>query len=164
MQEIEDLKNRVQAFHLGGYEIFCVDECIFSPKSYKPRKEFAPAGRPLEYSHQKTSQPYIAVLGFAGVKYGFHHYDLHEGRAYDRWDFIDALKRFHTKMNGDKYALFLDNASIHKAKDTKYMAEEWGIPLIYNVPYRPDFNGIEFVWGWAKQCYRKRIAASVIGT
>ena len=31
------------------------------------------------------------------------------------------------------------------------------IRLIWNVAYRPDFNGIETVWAWCKKQYRDRI-------
>ena len=35
--------------------------------------------------------------------------------------------------------------------------EKFEIRIIRNVPYRPDFNGIEGVWSWAKQEYRKKL-------
>ena len=28
------------------------------------------------------------------------------------------------------------------------------MPIIHNVKYRPDCNGIEEIWGWAKKLYR----------
>ena len=164
VKEIEDLQAQLQAFADDGYEIVCVDECIFSPKSLQIRPQFAPSGQPLEYSHQKKKLPYVAVVGFAGTRSGFNHWELLDAKAFDRWDFINAVKRHHQKMAGEKYALFLDNATIHRAKDTKMMTEILRIPLVFNVAYRPDFNGIEYVWGWAKQAYRKRMAASLIGT
>lgn len=51
--------------------------------------------------------------------------------------------------------IFLDNASIHRSKLVKEICEERGIPLLYNIAYRPDFNGIEGVWGYAKRIYSK---------
>ena len=35
--------------------------------------------------------------------------------------------------------------------------DKMDIQIIFNVPYRPDFNGIEFVWNGAKKEYRKRL-------
>jgi transposase len=42
--------------------------------------------------------------------------------------------------------MLLDNCSIHKAKATRETADALGIEFIWNVPYKPAFNGIEYVW------------------
>ena len=53
----------------------------------------------------------------------------------------------------------MDNASIHSEKTTKLIdyCDKFDIQLIWNVKYRPEFNGIEGVWGWAKKKFRARI-------
>ena len=164
VKELEDLQVQLQAFASGGYEIICVDECIFTTKLLQSRPQFAFQGKPIQPSHQKKKQSKIAVVGFAGTRSGFNHWEMLDGRFFDRWDFIKSMKNHHQKMAGEKYVLFLDNASIHKAKDTQMHAEILDIPLVFNVPYRPDFNGIGYVWDWAKQAYQKRVAASLIGS
>ena len=47
-----------------------------------------------------------------------------------------------------KLALMWDNADIHRAKDVRDEAAkpEVNIELVWNVPYRPDLNGIELHW------------------
>ncbi len=42
--------------------------------------------------------------------------------------------------------IVLDNARIHLAKKFRALAHELDIHLIYNVPYSPDLNPIEFGW------------------
>lgn len=42
--------------------------------------------------------------------------------------------------------ILLDNARIHLAKKFRALAEEIDIHLIYNIPYSPDLNPIEFGW------------------
>jgi transposase len=55
--------------------------------------------------------------------------------------------------------IFCDNASIHKGE--KLMGGDTsGAPypkVLYNLPYRPELNGIELWWGAAKRKYRKAI-------
>jgi transposase len=42
--------------------------------------------------------------------------------------------------------ILLDNARIHIAKKFRALAQELDIHLIYNIPYSPDLNPIEFGW------------------
>ena len=42
--------------------------------------------------------------------------------------------------------IILDNARIHLAKKFRALAQELDIHLVYNVPYSPDLNPIEFGW------------------
>ena len=47
--------------------------------------------------------------------------------------------------------MFLDRASIHFAEAVQDEAFLLDIPLIFNLPYRPDLMGIELLWGHAKK-------------
>ena len=49
----------------------------------------------------------------------------------------------------------LDNASIHRAKATAAHAESLDFRIVWNVPYHPEFNGIEYVWSIAKSNFKK---------
>ena len=57
---------------------------------------------------------------------------------------------------GVKVALFWDNCWIHQANIVKELAQlpEIDIELVFNLPYRPDCNGIELLWREAKRWYR----------
>lgn len=46
--------------------------------------------------------------------------------------------------------ILLDNASIHKTKTIKKIVEEHDSYLIYNVPYCPEYNPIEYVFNTLK--------------
>lgn len=72
-------------------------------------------------------------------------------------DMIDFLKMLREGYGNRKLALFLDNATIHKTKRVKEVAEELQIQLIFNVPYSPHLNGVEHVWGKMKVIFRKRL-------
>ena len=54
----------------------------------------------------------------------------------------------------------MDNAGIHKAKDVRYYLtrSENKFSVIFNAVNRPDCNGIEEIWGYAKRIYKDRIA------
>ena len=43
-----------------------------------------------------------------------------------------------------------------QGKSNKEIARDLDIALVFNVPYRPEFNGIENVWAHAKAAFRQR--------
>ena len=52
-----------------------------------------------------------------------------------------------------KVAIFLDNASYHKTALVKQAGVDNNVKLVYNMPYRPDLNGIELLWRRSKVAY-----------
>jgi hypothetical protein len=71
----------------------------------------------------------------------------------------DILKFFQElkAMTPHPFAIFQDNASYSSTPEIQAWAVENEVPLIYNVRYRPDCNGIEGIWGWAKREYRNQV-------
>lgn len=56
-----------------------------------------------------------------------------------------------------KLQVFMDNASIHRARLIIDFAEESGVQLVYNVVRQPAFNGIENFWAELKRRYRQKV-------
>ncbi len=53
--------------------------------------------------------------------------------------------------------MFLDNLQVHKTKEVFEVCERLRVKQIFNVPYSPDFNGIESYFSLVKAEYKKRI-------
>ncbi len=58
--------------------------------------------------------------------------------------------------------MFLDNLSVLKTKDAKHLFEKLNITEIFNVPYCPQFNGIESYFSQLKATYKKLLLKYVI--
>jgi putative transposase len=62
----------------------------------------------------------------------------------------EDLMRFAQRMRSSNImrpiCVLVDNARIHSAKKFVALAQELDIHLIYNIPYSPDLNPIEFGW------------------
>ena len=71
----------------------------------------------------------------------------------DSSDFIKFLKKISVKLQGYKIGLFMDNASIHKARDVKPFYPHLDIETVFNVAYSPDFNPIEAVFSKVKRVF-----------
>lgn len=62
------------------------------------------------------------------------------------------------------YAInILDNCSIHHAKKVRELIDERNIHVVWNVPYCPQFNGIELYWAQTKE-FKKLVIKIKTGT
>jgi len=74
-------------------------------------------------------------------------------------DLVEVVQAVRAKVGKEqKLAIFLDNATIHKANIVKEAAEQAEIKLVYNLPYCPHLMGIESLWKQVKTAYRGRVA------
>jgi transposase len=72
-------------------------------------------------------------------------------------DFVFFLELLHRKNENKPFALFLDNLKVHTSKDTTKAMKTLGIMPIFNVPYSPQFNGIEAVFSIVKCNFKKEL-------
>ena len=63
----------------------------------------------------------------------------------------------------DKIALFMDNLSAHTSDRSKEAMRERGFRWIYNVPYSPEYNPIEFVFSEVKSNFKVLRAKKFMG-
>ena len=57
----------------------------------------------------------------------------------------------------------MDNLSVHKSEKTKAEMTRLGFRHVYNVPYSPEYNPIEFVFSKVKQTFRTLRARKIAG-
>ena len=71
-------------------------------------------------------------------------------------DMIELTEMIRKKHRNQKVALFLDNCKCHKSIAFKEHMEKYKhTKVIYNLPYSPQYNGIEYLWGDMKLKFRK---------
>ena len=144
-----------------------MDECLFSGHRHQGSRHWAPVGRPLLANARMFKGHSIAVIGAISAEHGmltFSYKDTTEEGGVSGPDFKDFLHRLWTEhRDKGKMVVFLDNMRSHHAKVVSEEIEgelpRLPIHLVYNVPYRPDLNGIEAVWAVAKREYRRRLDA-----
>ena len=53
--------------------------------------------------------------------------------------------------------MVLDNARAHTNAESKALAEELNIDLMFMPPYTPEFNCIEALWSVLKRDFKRRV-------
>ena len=77
--------------------------------------------------------------------------------------FIEYLDGLQTANPNELIAIFLDNLSAHTSDRSKAAMRERGFRYIYNVPYSPEYNPIEFVFSMVKRNFRVLRAKKLTG-
>jgi transposase len=77
-------------------------------------------------------------------------------------DFVFFLEILYRKNGNKPYALFLDNLKVHTSKDSTKAMQTLGIMPIFNVPYSPQFNGIEAVFSIVKCSFKKELLRQLL--
>ena len=133
-----------------------IDECVFSQRSYKQYAWAAVGCSVTAISHGKLERA-IAFFGAISSRKRLILWVHREKsmRGQDVEDFLGRLAAL-TDNIGDAVVL-LDNAKIHKTNALRHIVDQKGINLVYNVPYQPQFNGIELFWGQAKKLFRDKV-------
>lgn len=55
----------------------------------------------------------------------------------------------------------MDNLRIHKNAEARALIEAAGAMVLFQPPYSPEFNAIEFCWGWVKQDLRRTACRTI---
>ena len=107
-------------------------------------------------------EPTLAVLASISKEKGLEHY-----RIFDNSVNIPKFKEFLQELrenNGDeKIALFMDNLSAHKSEKSRAEMARLGFRCIFNVPYSPELNPIEFAFSKIKSKFRSLRARNLAG-
>jgi transposase len=101
----------------------------------------------------------LALIAAISEDGGLVDFALHP-KAINTESFVAFINQLSSKLGGGDFAIFLDNLSVHKTKEAKLIFEQLNITEIYNIPYSPQFNGIECYFAQVK-AYYKKVAASV---
>ena len=103
----------------------------------------------------------LALVAAIGEDGGLIDFAIHP-LAINTETFVAFVRQLAGKLGGGDFALFLDNLTVHKTRSAKLLFEELNITEIFNVPYCPQFNGIESYFAQVKATYKKLLLQHVI--
>ena len=153
--DIAKCRGKVRKALRNDWEIVYMDECSFSPNRLGHLRTYARAGQPLRKAATWVSKPYIAIVAAISKERGYICGRARVGGAFDGPDILEFLKDLVRHMDGRRrWAIFMDNARIHTTPENKRYLRQNKVFVIPGVVRRPDFNGIEMFWNYAKREYR----------
>ena len=125
-----------------------LDEICFT-RSSVPKKEYSlvRANMPADLAH--LNEPTLAVLSAISKEKGQEHFQIYDNSV-NIVKFKKYLNELREKNGDEKIAIFLDNLSAHKSDKSRAEGARLGFRFIFNVPYSPEYNPIEYVFSKVK--------------
>ena len=103
----------------------------------------------------------MAFLGAISDNEGLEAYTIHPNSITTK-EFIEFVEMLSDKFHGQEFAIFMDNLQVHKTKEVLETCKRLKVRPIFNVPYSPDFNGIETYFSLIKGEYKNLILERLI--
>ena len=103
----------------------------------------------------------MAFLGAISDNEGLEAFTIHPNSITTK-EFIEFVEMLSDKFHGQEFAIFMDNLQVHKTKEVLDTCKRLKMRPIFNVPYSPDFNGIETYFSLLKGEYKKLILERLI--
>ena len=127
--------------HESNTRVIYLDETVFTFSTFRS-KGWAHKRDRIKVNDSDLKVQTLALIAAISEDGGLIDFAIHP-KAINTEVFVSFVKQMSEKVGGEDFALFLDNLSVHKTKDAKLLFESLNITEIFNVPYFPQFNGIE---------------------
>ena len=146
--------------HASNTQVIYLDETMFTFSTFRS-KGWAHNRERIRINDSELKVTTLAVIAAISEEHGLIDYIVHP-KAINTEVFVSFINQIAENLRGGGFALFLDNLSVHKTKDAKHLFEKLNITEIFNVPYCPQFNGIESYFSQLKATYKKLLLKCVI--
>ena len=127
-----------------------------------PKREYTVKGENMPADLAHLNEPTIAVLSAISKEKGQEHYRLYD-YSVNTQKFKEYLNELREQNGKDNIALFMDNLAAHKSDKSKVEMARLGFRCIFNVPYSPEYNPIEFIFSKVKSKFRNLRARKLAG-
>ena len=108
-------------------------------------------------------EPKLAVLSTISKEKGQEHFPIFQDSV-NVQKFKEYIQELRNLNPEEKIALFMDNLSTHRSEKSRAEMTRLEFRCIFNVPYCPEYNPIEFVFSKVKQKFRTLRARKLAGT
>ena len=155
-----DMYDAVKVTRHRDVKLVWVDEAMFTFNTFSTRA-WSAKHQSIEVNDADIRIKAMAFLGAISDNGGLEAYTIHP-KAITTKEFIEFVEMLSDKFHGQEFAIFMDNLQVHKTKDVLDTCKRLKARPIFNVPYSPDFNGIETYFSLLKGEYKKLILERLI--
>jgi transposase InsO family protein len=137
-----------------------LDEAVFTFNTFST-KAWAPSYQSITVKEQAVRVKTQAFIGAISLEEGLVDYAIH-AKSIKTEEFKLFLEKLSQRFERKPFAVFLDNLSVHKCNLSQQVFKDLSITPIFNIPYSPQFNGIESYFSLLKCEYKKLLLEYVM--
>ena len=138
-----------------------LDETMVTRKTV-PLTEYCLPKENMTVDMARLDEPTLALLSAISKERGQEHYKIFE-LSVNIPRFKEYLQELRQANEDEKICIFMDNLSTHTSKKAKAEMSRLGFKAIYNVPYQPYLNPIEFSFSKFKAKFKSLRAMKLVG-
>ena len=150
----------VKSAMLRDKKLVWIDETVFTFNTFRKRAWAGKYSR-ITISDADAQIKTIALIAAISEGSGLEAFALHP-LSINTEDFIAFIHLLLDKFGNQEFAIFMDNLRVHKSKQTLEVCKTLKVQPIFNVPYSPDFNGIETYFSLIKGQYKNMLLQKLI--
>ena len=143
-----------------GIPLVFLDEAVFTFNTFKT-KAWSKAYSNIVVRDFAIRVKTQAFIGAISLEDGMVEYAIHP-RSIKTEEFQAFIKQLSDRFSGKPFAIFLDNLSVHKTNLSKDLFKELQVTPIFNIPYSPQFNGIESYFSLLKSEYKNLLLKQIM--
>lgn len=134
-----------------GLRIVYADEAVFTFNTFQA-KTWSHKGQTFGVPEKSLAlDTYAIVTGVSQL--GGLELSVTHRRSISSTQFVEFIEALSESFGGAPFALFMDNMRAHHSGVVKEAMSRLSVLPIFNVPYSPQFNGIESVFSMVKATY-----------
>ena len=149
----EKMTTLLNLVKLYEWKIVFLDEAIFTHNTMFKKAWSSPYAS-IQIFEQSLKVKTHALISAISEDVGLEACAIHP-KSIKAEQFIAFLEQLSIHFNRQPFAIFLDNLQVHKTKAVWGVMNRLDITPIFNIPYSPDFNGIESYFSLVKSEYKK---------
>ena len=161
LQDTRTMKRQLTMARNQGYRVVYIDETMFT-RSTVPSSEYCLPKQNVTVDQDQLNEPTLALLSGVSKEKGQELFMVFPDSV-NIPKFQEYLAKLREENGDDKICIFLDNLSSHRSNQSKDTMRELGFKYVFNVPYSPDYNPIEFVFAKVKHEFRTLRAQKLTG-
>ena len=155
-----DMLRTIRSTRHRDVKLFWVDEAVFTFNTIRKRA-WSKRHQNITINDADYHVKAQALLCAVSDDGGLEAYQIHE-KAVTSADFLSFVHLLAERAGGREFAIFMDNLRVHKTQEVTAACQRLRATTIYNVPYSPDFNGIEAYFARVKAEYKKLILQKLV--
>ena len=150
-----DMYRAVRSTRHQDVKLVWVDEAVFTFNTFSTRAWSARRGR-IQVQDADARVKTMAFIAAISEDCGLEAWAMHPN-SISTPEFVAFVEQLSAKFHGAEFAIFMDNLTVHKTQAVAEACKSLNVRRIFNVPYSPDFNGIEAYFSMLKGEYKKLI-------
>jgi transposase len=155
-----EMYQAVKKARLRDKKLVLVDEAIFTFNTLES-KAWSSKYQSISVKESDARIKTVALIAAVSEDSGLEGFVIHP-KSISTPEFVAFVQQLSDRFGGEEFCMFMDNLQVHKTEEVSPVCQERKVQKIFNVPYSPDFNGIESYFSLLKSEFKRSLLQQLL--